>query len=67
MILNGGLGSAFDVVIHTKDMQHLQLNRYVTIIKKQDTVYISVSLFFNTTVNYVASYIFSHDIYILKI
>ena len=28
MILNGGLGSAFDVVIHTKDMQHLQLNRY---------------------------------------
>ncbi|TKH77394.1 SAM-dependent methyltransferase, partial [Bacillus cereus] len=31
MILNGGVGSAFDVVIHTKDMQHLHLERYVTI------------------------------------
>lgn len=31
MILNGGVGSSFDVVIHTKDMQHLHLDRYVTI------------------------------------
>ena len=29
MILNGGVGSSFDVVIHTKDMQHLHLDQYV--------------------------------------
>ena len=58
MILNGGVGSSFDVVIHTKDMQHLHLDRYNNI--KQDTVY-TVSCF-NTT--YVVLYISSHDIYL---
>ena len=53
MILNGGVGSSFDVVIHTKDMQHLHLDRYNNI--KQDTVY-TVSCF-NTT--YVVLYISS--------
>ncbi|OOR26704.1 SAM-dependent methyltransferase [Bacillus mycoides] len=31
MILNGSLGSAFDVVMHTKDMKNLLLNQYLTI------------------------------------
>lgn len=31
MILNGGLGNAFDVVIHTKHMQQLHLDRYLKI------------------------------------
>ena len=38
MILNGGVGSAFDVVIHTKDMQHLHLDRYNNI-KTRHSIY----------------------------
>ena len=59
MILNGGVGSAFDVVIHTKDMQHLHLDRYNNI-KTRHSIY--CVLFFNTT--YVVLYISSHDIYL---
>ena len=38
MILNGGVGSSFDVVIHTKDMQHLHLDRYNNI-KTRHSIY----------------------------
>ncbi len=59
MILNGGVGSSFDVVIHTKDMQHLHLDRYNNI--KNKTQYILCLVFLTT---YVVLYISSHDIYL---